>query len=108
MIKNFHYFNDNQLKTHIVSKVKWKIQVISEINFFLAKWLILIQMIFIKYGYLNEFKICFPFIGDSVGGSYIRFLLIKELKIKGNKVKVLIHEKSILSKYLKKKLILKF
>ncbi len=49
-------------------------------------------------------KICFPFIGDSVGGSHISALiLIKELKIKGNKVKVLIHEKSILSKYLKKK-----
>ena len=38
-------------------------------------------------------KICFPFIGDSVGGSHISALiLIKKLKTKGNKVKVLIHE----------------
>ena len=48
--------------------------------------------------------ICFPFIGDSIGGSHISSLeLIKELKKKKYNVKIVLHEKGILSKYLKKK-----
>ncbi len=51
-----------------------------------------------------KFEICFPFVGDSIGGSHIStFLLIKELKAKGHKVKIILHEKNILSKYLIKK-----
>ena len=39
--KNFHYFNDNQLKTHIVSKMKWKNtnNFRNPISFLAAKWL---------------------------------------------------------------------
>ena len=53
--------------------------------------------------FLMKKKICFPFIGDSIGGSHISsLLLIDELK-KTHKVKIILHEKNILSKFLKKK-----
>ena len=49
-------------------------------------------------------KVCFPFIGDSLGGSHISSItLINTLKSYGYEVKIVLHEKNTLAKFLKKK-----
>ncbi len=61
-----------------------------------------------KFNYKNnktliKKKICFPFVGDSIGGSHISsLLLINELK-KNYRIKIILHEKNVLSKFLEKK-----
>ena len=48
-------------------------------------------------------KICFPFVGDKVGGSHIIAIdIIKSLKEKKNKTIIVLHKKGKLFKYLKK------
>lgn len=48
-------------------------------------------------------KICFPFVGDSMGGSNISSLnLIKKLNKKGHDVKIVLHKRGFFFNYLKK------
>ena len=50
-----------------------------------------------------SFKICFPFVGDSIGGSHVSSLnLIKNLKKLGFNIKIVVHQKGIYFDYLKK------
>ena len=49
-------------------------------------------------------KICFPFVGDTLGGSHISSLeLIKQLKRSNHQVDVVLHKKGALYNYLKNK-----
>ena len=49
-------------------------------------------------------KICFPFVGDTLGGSHISSLeLIKQLKKNNHQVEIVLHKKGALYNYLKKK-----
>ncbi|MDC1140248.1 glycosyltransferase [Candidatus Pelagibacter sp.] len=49
-------------------------------------------------------KICFPFVGDTLGGSHISSLeLIKQLKRSNHQVDVVLHKKGALFNYLKNK-----
>ena len=49
-------------------------------------------------------KICFPFVGDTLGGSHISSLeLIKQLKKNNHQVQLVLHKKGIFYNYLKNK-----
>jgi len=48
-------------------------------------------------------KICFPFVGDSMGGSHISSLnLIEKLNKKGHEVKIILHKRGFFFNYLRK------
>ena len=49
----------------------------------------------------NKVRVCFPFVGDSIGGSHLSSIeLIKALDKSKFDIKLLVHKKGVLSKHL--------